>query len=232
MGWQGFCDMMAELTPLSMCLRMLFATLIGALVGFDRRLRNNSAGMRTHALGCVGSALTMMLSQYIALRYPAFRIDVSRIGSGVVGGVGFLGAGTIIMTEHNRVHGLSTAAGIWACSCIGLSAGMGFVEGTLIATVFVLFALYFLRLADRKLVKNVKYIELYLEFEDQNSVREFTDMAHEQDIKITDFQLRKGISKGDGPTATVSVELPSFEARKPFLKSLKEAPGVRYFHIV
>ena len=96
----------------------------------------------------------------------------------------------------------------------------------------MLFALYFLRLADRKLVKNVKYIELYLEFEDQNSVREFTDMAHEQDIKITDFQLRKGISKGDGPTATVSVELPSFEARKPFLKSLKEAPGVRYFHIV
>ena len=223
---------MAELTPVSMTLRLLIAIIIGSIVGFDRRIRNNSAGIRTHALVCLGSALVMMLSQFITVRFPGYHIDVSRIGAGVVGGIGFLGAGTIIMTDRNRVHGLSTAAGLWASSCIGLSIGFGFVEGTLISLVFIVFILNILRQVDYRIVKHTKYLDLYIEFEDQAGVRAFTELLHDQDIDFSDLMLQKPLIKGDGPTATVSVELPTLDLRKPFLKNLKNAEGIRYFQIM
>ena len=230
-AWDVFIDMMAGLSPIAIFLRLLIAVTIGSVVGFDRRVRNNSAGIRTHALVCLGSALTMMLSQFIAVRFPGYRIDVSRIGAGVVGGIGFLGAGTIIMTDRNRVHGLSTAAGLWASSCIGLAIGMGFVEGTIAASILLFFILNILRRVDRSLYRHTKYLDLYIEFEDQGGVRIFNNMISEQNVAISDFQLFKGALKGDGPTALVSIELPTFDSRASFLKSLKNCEDIRYFQI-
>ena len=83
-------------------LRLLVATLVGAVIGLDREYHNKGAGIKTHVLVCLGSAMTMVVSEYVAMRFPEFRADMNRIGAQVVSGVGFLGVGTIIVTGRSR----------------------------------------------------------------------------------------------------------------------------------
>ena len=157
---------MGDLSVPSVVLRLLLATAYGGLIGYDRRIKNNNAGIRTHALVCLGSALVMMTGEYVALRFPDSRTDLTT-GSQVVSGISFLGAGTIIVTGRNRVHGLSAAAGIWAVACIGLAMGSGFVEGATVGVIFMLFIMRILNHADQRLRRHSIYFDLYVEFVDQ-----------------------------------------------------------------
>ena len=104
-------------------INLTLAFLFGGIIGFLREAEGKTAGLRTHILVCVGSALLMMLSSYMLTLSSL--ADPGRIAAGVVTGIGFLGAGTIIVTGRNRVKGLTTAAGLWATACIGLAIGIG-----------------------------------------------------------------------------------------------------------
>ena len=230
--WSSFKLMMSTLSFESILLRMLIAVAIGAIVGIDRRIKNNGAGIRTHALVCLGSALVMMTSQFIAVRFPSADADMTRLGSQVVSGIGYLGAGTIMINGRQRVFGLSTAAGLWACACIGLAIGIGFVEGTIAASLGVFVIIRVFNHLDDTVRKRSKYFDLYVEFEDADGVRQFTDLLHDQGASFNNFELQSGIVADDGPIATISIELPSYELRKPFLKSVKSCEGIRYFEIV
>lgn len=114
--------------------RVGFALLAGAIIGLERELSNHPAGMRTHALVCVGAALCSMISCQMGFEVAAYgnaqvRVDLSRIAAGVVGAVGFLGAGTILkMRKNSVVVGLTTAATLWVTACMGLSIGMGYFK--------------------------------------------------------------------------------------------------------
>ncbi len=127
-------------------LRLLLAVILGGSVGFERESHNRPAGFRTHILVCTGSALIMMVSAYgfSGLLGPGFVSDPGRIAAGVVTGIGFLGAGTIIQ-QRGGVRGLTTAATIWVVSGIGLAAGVGFYAGAVFTTIFVLISLLSLR---------------------------------------------------------------------------------------
>jgi putative Mg2+ transporter-C (MgtC) family protein len=107
-------------------LRMVLAAALGGFIGYEREHLNRPAGFRTHILVCVGAALVMMTSQYLAYRYPGDTIDLSRLGAQVISGIGFLGAGTIIRDGFN-VRGLTTAASLWAVSCVGIAVGSGYL---------------------------------------------------------------------------------------------------------
>lgn len=133
-----FLDMMKGWSELSILLRLVFSVLAGALIGIDRAMKRRGAGIKTHVLVCLGSALVMLTAQFIRLNYEG-SMDVTRLGAQVISGVGFLGVGTIIVTGHNQVRGLTTAAGLWGCACIGLAIGIGFVDGAFIA-VFLQFS--------------------------------------------------------------------------------------------
>lgn len=117
----------SELTLLSVVLRLGFATMIGALVGMERSSRGRGAGVKTHALVCMGSALVMLTSEYMRISLHNTG-DMARMGAQIISGIGFLGAGTIIVTGRNHVRGLTTAAGLWVCACEGMSIGIGFLE--------------------------------------------------------------------------------------------------------
>ncbi len=109
--------------------RIVVALVLGGLIGFDREVRNKPAGVRTHMLVAAGAALFIVVAVLLSegletLGTEAARIDVSRIAAGIVAGVGFLGAGTII-TRHDRVSGLTTAAGLWITAAIGTAIGFG-----------------------------------------------------------------------------------------------------------
>ena len=123
-------------------LRLLIAAILGGLVGFERERSHQPAGFRTHMLVCIGSALVMVTAEYLRLKYQSeIAIDPTRLGAQVISGIGFLGAGTIIR-HGSTVRGLTTAAGLWAVSCIGLAVGSGFYEGAIIATLFTTMTLW------------------------------------------------------------------------------------------
>ena len=124
-----------EPSLLTMIVRTLLALLCAGAIGYDRNIHGAAAGMRTHILVCFGAMLAMSTGQYAFMYYST--VDPTRIGAQVVSGIGFLGAGSIIVTRGNRVQGLTTAAGLWASACIGLAIGIGFYEGAIVGTIAV-----------------------------------------------------------------------------------------------
>ena len=130
-------DSVRDVTVVSVFLRMMSAMFCGTLIGLERSSKNRPAGFRTHILVCIGACAASMTGHYLYLNMglPA---DVTRIGAQVITGLGFIGAGTIIVTRNHAVKGLTTAAGLWTCGIIGLSFGAGFFEGGFIAAVLVL----------------------------------------------------------------------------------------------
>lgn len=122
-----------EVTQLSIIIRVFAAITVGGLIGLERGAKNRPAGLRTYMLVCVGACLIMLTNQYIYQVTGAG--DPMRLGAQVVSGIGFLGAGTIIVTKHNQIKGLTTAAGLWASAGVGLALGVGFYEAAVTATV-------------------------------------------------------------------------------------------------
>ena len=118
-------DGLRDMTMAAVSLRMLLAVLCGGLIGMEREFKRRPAGFRTHILICLGAAMTTLTSQYLYLNMHYYT-DMARLGAQVVAGIGFIGAGTIIVTPKQRVKGLTTAAGLWASAIVGLSLGGGF----------------------------------------------------------------------------------------------------------
>ena len=117
--------------------KMLLAVLCSGIIGFEREHSHRPAGFRTHILVAVGSALVMMTSKYVFLEYQGLgTFDPTRLGAQVISGIGFLGAGTILR-EGFSVKGLTTAASLWAVSCIGLAVGSGYYIGAFITTIVI-----------------------------------------------------------------------------------------------
>ena len=129
----GFIDFLntyvVELTWVSIILRIILAVLIGGIIGSERGRSGSPAGLRTHILVCLGSAMTALISVYIATK-GGFD-DIARIPAQVISGIGFLGAGMIIVKKNNVITGLTTAAGMWATATIGIAIGYGFYLGVL-----------------------------------------------------------------------------------------------------
>ncbi len=126
-------------------LRLIIAFVLGSVIGFERERKGGSAGLRTHILVCTGSALIMLVSLYIfELHGGSDSVDPGRIAAGVVTGIGFLGAGTIIRSREG-IKGLTTAASIWISSAIGLAVGCGYISAALIVTLIAYLSLSFLK---------------------------------------------------------------------------------------
>ena len=129
--------------------RLCVSVLLGALIGMDRETKNRPAGIRTHALVCIGATLIALIEQetvaYVAeLGSPHINVSVGRITSTVVSGVGFLGAGTIVFSEH-RIKGLTTAAALWCTACLGIAIGAGYTRIALIVGILIMVVLRFLQ---------------------------------------------------------------------------------------
>jgi putative Mg2+ transporter-C (MgtC) family protein len=144
------------MTPLSLgevCLRLFLAFLAGFLVGWERESHGRPAGLRTNILACVASAAAMMVSHelltQVAGAATAVRADPARLGAGILTGIGFLGAGTILRHE-NIVRGVTTAASLWFVTVLGLAFGTGLFALGGIGTALALFALYVLPRLERK----------------------------------------------------------------------------------
>ncbi|MBT3318537.1 MAG: MgtC/SapB family protein [Clostridia bacterium] len=135
------------------------SVIIGAVVGLQREYSNNPAGFRTHMLVAIGACIAMITNELLLAQFGAANVNVARMGSYVISGIGFLGAGSIIK-DRNRVRGLTTAAGLWVTACLGITAGAGFYLAALIGTVFVFIIIAVMKILEKKLFKERRQIKV------------------------------------------------------------------------
>lgn len=140
-------------------IRLLASAIVGGIIGIEREAQNRPAGFRTHILVTVGSALVMLISTQGFIGFEG-RFDPSRIAAQVVSGVGFLGAGTIVITG-NEIKGLTTAASLWVCAGVGLAIGGGYYLGGLVTAIIVFISLSLLSRIEKGIVsKKYKAINI------------------------------------------------------------------------
>lgn len=133
--------------------KLSLAVLFGLIIGAERLLGHKEAGMKTHAMVSMGAALFVIISETLALRYANLGgFDASRMASQIIVGIGFLGAGSIILHD-NRLTGLTTASGVWVTAGIGMAVGFGFYDLALISTIFVLTIFILISLLERPVIK-------------------------------------------------------------------------------
>ncbi len=160
---------------ITVAFRSLVALMIGSLIGNERARHGRAAGMRTHIIVCLGAALTSMISLY-ANEVLGNEGDILRISAQVISGIGFLGAGMIILKSNDVIIGLTTAAGVWVTSVIGIAVGLGFYEGAIPVTVFFLLAIILITRFEKK--KNTGD-GIYLELDDMYKANEIVDKLKE-----------------------------------------------------
>lgn len=214
----AWLDYLRQLNMPSLLLRMALAMCCGGMIGIERGRKHRAAGFRTYMLVCLGAALTMILSQYLdwmgtvawaeqAARI-GFRTDIARLGAQVINGIGFLGAGIIVVTGHQEVKGLTTAAGLWASACMGLAIGAGFYECVLVAFVLIFLCIRILPRVENAIVERARNLNLYLEFQALENVSDIIVCIKEQGVQIYDVDIDRGKAyKSQSPSAVFSVRL-------------------------
>lgn len=179
-----------EMTFLSITVRMMCAMVFGGVIGIEREYKRRPAGFRTHILICMGAAMTTLTSQYLYL-CMGYYTDMARLGAQVIAGIGFIGAGTIIVTKQQRVKGLTTAAGLWVAAIVGLAVGAGFIEGGFFVTVLILAVeLLFVKLEKRFLDTGRERI-YYIEYADSPCLEDVLAVFREHDIRVLNMEITR-----------------------------------------
>lgn len=174
-----------EVTYLAVGLRIFSAVIIGGLLGLERGLKNRPAGLRTYMLVCVGACLIMLTNQYIYQVYGTG--DPVRMGAQVVSGIGFLGAGTIIVTRRSQIKGLTTAAGLWAAAGVGLTLGIGFYEAAFAGALAVFGVMTLLQRMDNRMHRMSRVAEVYVELSPELALGNFLRILREQSIEVVEI---------------------------------------------
>ena len=183
-------DEIRILTEGAIVVRILISLAFGAILGLDRGLKSRPAGLRTYILVCVGSCIVMMTNQYV---YQVFDTgDPVRMAAQVVSGIGFLGAGTIIVTRRNQIRGLTTAAGLWASACVGLAIGIGLYEIALVGGLAVVIVLTSLGHWDLFIRRRARDVDVYIELPVSFSFAVFLEKLRQQGLGISNLQFTGG----------------------------------------
>jgi putative Mg2+ transporter-C (MgtC) family protein len=216
-------------TTTDFVIRLALAAVLGGAIGLEREFRAKEAGMRTHFLVAMGSALFMILSQYgfdLALRHYASTasFDPSRIASQVVTGIGFIGAGTIIFQKH-VVRGLTTAAGLWVTSAIGMTIGAGLYTLGLASTVLVLICLEALNFVARRF--GVKKLMVTFSTKSHDTVKQILQELQNNGVDFDSYEMHRYINPdGQQYEVTMEVKVKRKNYREQIMDFVKDFNGV------
>ena len=215
-----------EVTYLAVALRVFMAVLIGGILGMERGMKNRPAGLRTYMLVCVGACVVMLTNQYI---YQVFGSgDPVRMGAQVVSGIGFLGAGTIIVTRRNQIKGLTTAAGLWSAAGVGLALGVGFYEAAIVGSFAVFFVMTLLQKMDNKLHRRSRQLEAYIELS-TISLGDFLRTMREADLEVSDVQRESAEEHSEGVRAYVAtIKGKKRQNHQELMEQVLAIPGVKF----
>ena len=176
-------------------IRLVVASLFGAVIGIERERKDWAAGMRTHMMVCVGSALAMLVSAYgffDILQAENVNLDPSRIAAQVISGIGFIGAGTILFLKQGIIRGLTTASGLWTVAAIGLAVGGGMYYAGGIATALAVTILWVLQPLERRLSRRFRHRNIRIVTDAESSPsRILKRILHLEDVDVSNFMFDK-----------------------------------------
>ncbi len=214
-----------EITLISIIVRIFFSIVLGGILGIERGLKNRPAGLRTYMLVSLGACAVSLTNQYVAQVFDTS--DPVRMSAQVISGIGFLGAGTIIVTSRNKVKGLTTAAGLWTAACLGIAIGIGFYEVALVAGFGVIAILTVLHNVDNFVKKNAKTIDLYIELKKNTTLRRFLRYTHEKEFETSNIQMEED-NVADVCAFIVTLKSVNKITREDMLLAVREFPGLRH----
>ena len=207
-------------------IRMLLAVLCGSIIGIEREFKRRPAGFRTHILICMGACITTLTSEYLLL-VMNMNTDPARLGAQVIAGIGFIGAGTIIVTRHQRVKGLTTAAGLWAVAIVGLCIGSGFYEGAIVTTLLILIAEALFARVEYWIMRSSPEINILLEYRDAKSLDELLQKLRTNNVKLLHLEItRTQANDKRNACAILELRLPKKYKIKDLMETVHGCEGV------
>lgn len=218
---------LSELTVGSIIIRLVLVILFSGIVGIERASKKHEAGLRTYILVCLGAAVAMLTNQFI---FETFKTgDVGRIAAQVISGIGFLGAGTILITSRNQIKGLTTAACLWACACMGLAIGIGFYTLTIIGFLLIIIVLILLPALEKKFTKLGNTYNLHIELLSRTDLKELITLSRNMNMKILSIDRNTAYANSGLSVYTISFKvLKKDESNDNFLKIIQDLPYVNY----
>jgi len=218
-------DPLRELTQFAIIARMTLAFICGGVIGIEREFKRRPAGFRTHILVCLGAAVTTLTGQYLVV-VMQYHTDLSRLGAQVIAGIGFVGAGTIIVTKHQRVKGLTTAAGLWASAIVGLTMGAGFYEAGLFTTALILIAELVFSKIENKIYSKTPEVNFFLEYKDKSYLDIILNLFHERNVKILHLEITRESGEKYGACAIFSLRLPKTYTADDLINQVNQLDGI------
>ena len=219
----AFISYIQDFNGFSVMLRIILAVIAGGIIGNERGVHGSAAGLRTHIFVCVGSALTSICSLYVS-KVLGFSGDVFRIPASVVSGIGFLGAGTILVKSDRSIAGLTTAAGMWVTAITGIAFGYGFYTGGIVTTLICIVNASLLTRIEHN---RIRYMRFYVEVNNVDVVQSIVDKLYEllnNDVLIETIPAKSGIVGNVGLEVTISTRN-DFDRIK---KELSSFEGINY----
>ena len=220
---------LGEITYLTVILRLVIAGVCGALVGVEREVHGRAAGLRTHMMVALGASLTTLLGCFNVEILHITWADPMRVGAQVISGIGFLGAGTILLKKENsQITGLTTAAGLWVTAVIGLASGAGFYEGAFATAVMATIIFTLVSQLEHALNSKRQRLMVYLEIDGVDAVNA-TVSALAETVGAVEIQVtppRSGTSGNVGVEALI--RLPKKVSVSKKLKKLEALEHVLF----
>ena len=225
---------MLELRPITtaaILFRILASVLLGGVIGLERGMKHRPAGLRTYILVCIGSCVVMMMNQYV---YQVYHVgDPVRLGAQVISGIGFLGTGTIIVTSHNQIKGLTTAAGLWACASIGLTIGIGLYEVAVVAGVSVYAVLNLLYKWDYAMRNKNQIVDVYVELAESGTVGSMIRSARENNLELSNLEKENdNLRIWEGLSFIVTVQSSEEMSPNQILRTIQKFDSVKYAELL
>lgn len=231
-------ESLREMSFESVVLRLALALFLGGLLGLERVRKRRPAGIRTYMMVCVGATLTMLLGMYqaqmLATQWADAATlsgsghDVTRFSAQVINGIGFLGAGTVIVTGKQQVKGLTTAAGLWASACIGLAIGAGFYECVILAFLLIFLCNWVLPYIESTIVEKARNINVFIELNSMDDVSRVIGHIKAMDVHIYDVELERGHkSRYQHPNMIVYMRLKGRKSHATLILELSRLDCVR-----
>ncbi len=228
MGAQEILEFLEGSSDMAAAIRLVLATLFGSLIGWERVVKRHSAGIKTFALVSLGSAVATSLNIYLAM-IPGLSADVSRIPAGVVSGIGFLGAGTILVTGRQQIKGLTTAASLWVTSCMGMAIGGGYMIVGFVCFLLIMLANVVLMNLSRIVEETSKYISIYIEVNKDGGARKLTKWIREQGYSVSSMTKSKEKTLQSSDAALiVDIDFDKKRSHKEILALLNDLEYVSY----
>ena len=214
-----------ELDTLSVAIRLVLAVICGGIIGIERERKRRPAGFRTHILICLGACMATLTSQFLALELQLYT-DMARLGAQVIAGIGFIGAGTIIITKRRQVKGLTTAAGLWTAAIVGLCAGAGYYEGVVVTTVVVIIAELIFSKIEYFVFAHSRAFNMYVEYTEGKNLAKILDTIKGKGGYIADLEITKSVGDNKNPCAVFSIHTPRKISHQELMSIVSHLDGI------